>query len=97
MSRSILKSKFLKRGWEHRITRNPNRIDEMPQNHPSKFISCRCPSIKVDWVQGHCPTWGHHPDKHGRTRINGIVRQKAKEEIRREILEYLQQEIGVIQ
>ena len=67
------------------MSRNPNRIDEMPKNRPSKYISCRCPSIKVDWVQGHCTTWGHHPDKHGRIRISGIVRQKVKEEIRDEI------------
>jgi hypothetical protein len=59
----------------------------MPMNSPSKFISCRCPSIKVDWVQGHYTTWGHHPDKHGRTRISGSVRQKVKEEVRREIQE----------
>lgn len=32
-------------------------------------------------------TWGHHPDKHGRTRISGIVRQKVKKEIRQEIQE----------
>ena len=67
------------------MSRNPNRLDEMPKNSPSKYISCRCSSIKVDWVQGHCTTWGHHPDKHGRTRISGIVRQKVKEEIRDEI------------
>ena len=87
MSRSYLKSKFLKAGWEYKMSKNPNRIDEMPKNRPSKYISCRCPSIKVDWVQGHCTTWGHHPDKHGRTRISGIVRQKVKEEIRQEIQE----------
>lgn len=87
MSRSYLKSKFLKTGWEYKISRNPNRLDEMPKNSPSKFISCRCPSIKIDWVQGHCTTWGHHPDKHGRTRISGIVRQKVKKEIRQEIQE----------
>lgn len=87
MSRSYLKSKFLKTGWEYKISRNPNRLDEMPMNSPSKFISCRCPSIKVDWVQGHYTTWGHHPDKHGRTRISGSVRQKLKEEVRREIQE----------
>ncbi len=90
MSRSYLKSKFLKTGGEYKMSRNPNRLDEMPMNSPSKYISCRCPSIKVDWVQGHCTTWGHHPDKHGRTRINGIIRQKVKEETRREIQEYLQ-------
>ena len=85
MSRSYLKSKFLKAGWEYKMSRNPNRLDEMPKNSPSKYISCRCSSIKVDWVQGHCTTWGDHPDKHGRTRISGIVRQKVKEEIRDEI------------
>ena len=87
MSRSYLKSKFLKTGWEYKMSRNPNRLDEMPMNSPSKYISCRCPSIKVEWVQGHCTTWGHHPDKHGRTRISGIVRQKVKKEIRQEIQE----------
>ena len=87
MSRSVIKSKFLKAGWEYKMSRNPNRLDEMPKNSPSKYISCRCSSIKVDWVQKHCTTWGHHPDKHGRTRISGIVRQKVKEEVRREIQE----------
>ena len=69
------------------MSRNPNRIDEMPKNRPSRYISCRCPSVKVDWVQGHCTTRGHHPDIHGRTRISGIVRQKVKKEIRQEIQE----------
>lgn len=61
------------------------RKDYTPQNHPSKYITCRCASFKVEWVQRHSCVWSHKPDKHGRTRVAGIVRQKAKEEIREEI------------
>lgn len=66
------------------------RKDYSPQNHPSKYISCRCPSFKLEWVQRHSCVWSHKPDKHGRTRVAGIVRQKAKEEIREEIRREIQ-------
>ena len=49
------------------------RKDYSPQNHPSKYISCRCPSFKLEWVQRHSCVWSHKPDKHGRTRVAGIV------------------------
>lgn len=91
MSRSLLKSKFLKEIWPRKGSSNPNRLDEMPRNRPSKFISCRCRSIKVEWVQQHCTTWGHRPVKNGHSRISGIVRQKVKEEIRREIIDQMQE------
>lgn len=62
------------------------RKEYSPQNYPSKYITYRCPTSKHEWVQRHGGgAWSHKPDRHGRTRIAGIVRQKIKEEIREEI------------
>ena len=91
MSRSVLKSKFLKKAKMKKESSNPNSLDDMPRNRPSKFISYRCSSTKVEWVQQHSTTWGHRPVKNGHSRISGIVRQKVKEEVRREIQDQLQE------
>ena len=65
--------------------RNPHRLDEMPKNSPSKFIGSRFGRDKITWVQEHSTTWGHRPVRNGHSMISGIVRQKVKEEIRKEI------------
>ena len=67
--------------------RNSHHLDDMPKNRPSKFISCRCE--KVTWVQENSTTWGHRPVRNGHSMISGIVRQKVKEEIRKEIQDCL--------
>ena len=67
------------------MNKKKSRKDYTPQNHPSKYICCRCPSFKLEWVQRHSCVWSHKPDKHGRTKVAGIVRQKVREEIREEI------------
>lgn len=55
------------------------RTDYEPKNHASKFVTCRCDWKKIDWVQRHSCVWSHKPDKHGRKKVTGIVRQKVKE------------------
>ena len=68
---------------KHTLTRNPHRLDEMPKNTPSKYILFRCP--KAEWIQepGFCQ--GHRVKNYGHRIVSGIVRQKEKEEIRKEI------------
>lgn len=61
------------------------RKNHESQNHASRFITCRCSSTKLEWVQRHSCVWSHKPCKNGRTKVAGIVRQKVKEEIREEI------------
>ena len=69
--------------------RNLHRLDEMPKNRPSKFIGSRFGRNKITWVQEHSTTWGHRPVRNGHSMISGIVRQKVKEEIRKEIQDNL--------
>ena len=67
------------------MNRKKCRKDYSPQNHPSKYITFRCTSLKLEWVQRHSITWSHRPVRGGHSKISGIVRQKVKEEIRDEI------------
>ena len=67
------------------MNRKKCRKDYSPQNHPSKYITLRCASLKLEWVQRHSITWSHRPVRGGHSKISGIVRQKVKEEIRDEI------------
>ena len=84
MSRSRLKNKFMRR--MHRSDRrNPHHLDEMPKNKPSKYITTRCNFTKVRWLQEAGWLCGHKVKHHGHRMVSGIVRQKVKEEIRKEI------------
>ena len=66
-------------------SRNQHRLDEMPKNMPSKFITKRCGITKVRWLQEAGSFGGHSVRRQGHRMVSGIVRQKVKEEIRKEI------------
>ena len=84
MSRSRLKNKYMRR--KHRADgRNEHRLDEMPKNGPSKYISARCEAGKVRWLQEAGSFGGHSVRSQGHRMVSGIVRQKVKAEVRKEI------------
>lgn len=99
MSRSKLRSKYMKSFWkgESFIAKrrgepihNPHRQDECPKNRPSKYISMRCDWGMVQWLQEPTSYGGHKPRKGGHRMVSGIVRAKVKREIAKEITESLE-------
>ena len=89
MSRSILRNKFLKSSFVERDKKNPHRQDEMPKNRPSKYIETKCGFSTVSWLQEPGSFGGHKVKHQGHRMVSGIVRQKVKEEIRKEIQDNL--------
>ena len=67
--------------------RNQHRLDEMPKNRPSRYVTTRCGSVAWFQEPGKEPgTVGGHKVKHqGHRMVSGIVRQKTKEEVRQTI------------
>ena len=65
--------------------RNPNRLDEMPKNSPSRYIITHCNQEKVRWLQESTSFGGHSIPKGGHRKVSGLVRASVKEEIRKEI------------
>ena len=89
MSRSELRNSRMRKTYSRAANRNKHKLDEMPKNSPSKFIQLRCDTTKVSWLQ-EPGTFGGHKVKHqGHRMVSGIVRQKVKEEVRKELLENL--------
>ena len=74
--------KLYKRGGEK--GRNPHRLDEVPKNRPSRYITAHC-SVDVRWLQESTSYGGHSIPTGGHRRVSGIVRVNAKEETRKEI------------
>lgn len=74
--------------YMHRNTcnsdRNPHRLDEVPKNHPSRYITTHC-SAYVEWLQESTSFGGHGIPKGGHRRVSGLVRASVKEEIRKQI------------
>ena len=66
------------------IGRNPHRLDEMPKNKPSRYITTHC-SADVSWLQEPGSFGGHRIPKGGHRRVSGLVRAKVKEEVRKRI------------
>lgn len=96
MSRSKLHSKYMKKQLTGRScfvvkadapVHNEHRQDECPKNKPSKFITMRCDSSKVAWLQESTSFGGHKIPKGGHRKVSGIVRAKVREEVRREIVD----------
>lgn len=85
MSRSMLKSKFIKDVHSENGKQNKHRLDEMPKNRPSKYIQMRCDTSKVSWLQEPGTFGGHRVKHQGHRMVSGIVRQKVKEEVRQKI------------
>ena len=63
---------------------NPRRLDEMPKNKPSRYITTHC-SADVSWLQEPGSFGGHRIPKGGHRRVSGLVRAKVKEEVRKHI------------
>ena len=84
MSRSELRNRLMKKFYSV-SDRNKHKLDEMPKNSPSKFIQLRCSFLKVAWLQEPGSFGGHKVKHQGHRMVSGIVRQKLKEEVRKEI------------
>ncbi|MBR4392128.1 MAG: hypothetical protein IKT08_08515 [Bacteroidales bacterium] len=95
MSRSGLRNKwmrkqyakadlsYMRRNMQH-PDRNPHRLDEVPKNKPSRYITTHC-SADVRWLQEPGAFGGHRIPKGGHRRVSGLVRAKNKEEVRKHI------------
>ena len=64
--------------------RNPNRLDEVPKNRPSRYITTHC-SADVRWLQEPTSLGGHSIPKGGHRQVSGLVRACVKEEVRKEL------------
>jgi hypothetical protein len=95
MSRSKLRNKWMQKLYKgvgrnfaisnmKDIDRNPHRLDEVPKNNPSRYITTHC-SAWVNWLQESTSFGGHSIPKGGHRRVSGLVRANVKEEIRKEI------------
>ena len=68
----------------NRQNHNPHRLDEVPKNSPSRYITTHC-SADVSWLQESTSFGGHSIPKGGHRIVSGIVRANVKEEVRKEI------------
>ena len=95
MSRSHLRNKHIRKKYAtasksymrrnmQNPDRNPHRLDEMPKNKPSRYITTHC-SAFVYWLQEPGSFGGHRIPKGGHRRVSGLVRAKTKEEVRKQI------------
>ena len=64
------------------IDRNSHRLDEMPKNKPSRYITTHC-SAFVYWLQEPGSFGGHRIPKGGHRKVSGLVRARVKEEVRK--------------
>jgi hypothetical protein len=64
--------------------RNHHRLDEVPKNYPSRYITDHC-SACVYWLQESTSFGGHSIPKGGHRRVSGLLRANVKEEIRKQI------------
>ena len=88
MSRSKLRNRYMRKKYSS-AGRNRHRLDEMPKNRPSRYVSIRCNFCMVSWLQ-ESGTFGGHKVRHaGHRMVSGIVRQKVKVEIRQQIADEL--------
>lgn len=88
MSRSYLRDKYMRkeiRSWVKHSKRNAHKHDEMPKNKVSKHISIYINDSHVQWLQEPGSFGGHKVRHAGHRIVSGIVRQKIKEETRKEI------------
>ena len=95
MSRSKLRNKWMRKLYSNPAKsymrrnmqdpdRNPHRMDEVPKNHPSRYITDHCRTC-VCWLQESTSFGGHSIPKGGHRRVSGLVRACVKEEVRKEI------------
>ena len=69
--------------------RNPHRLDEVPKNRPSRYITTHS-SIFVGRYQEPQTSTGHSIPKGGHRMVSGLVRASVKEEVRKRIKEELE-------
>ena len=95
MSRSKLRNKWMQKRYKGMgryfairnmkdINRNPHRLDEVPKNRASRYITSHC-SADVEWLQESTSFGGHSIPKGGHRRVSGLVRANVKEEVRKQI------------
>ena len=95
MSKSKLRNKWMRKqytksGWSYmrrnmqNPDRNPHRLDEVPKNRASRYITTHC-SADVHWLQESTSFGGHSIPKGGHRRVSGLVRASVKEEVRKQI------------
>ena len=95
MSRSKLRNKWIQKLYKgvgrnfaisnmKDIGRNPHRLDEVPKNNPSRYITTHC-SAWVYLLQESTSFGGHSIPKGGHRRVSGLVRANVKEELRKQI------------
>jgi hypothetical protein len=84
MSRSKLQNKLMQKVYAAK-GRNPHRLDEVPKNFPSRYITTHCDWGLVVWLQESTSYGGHSIPKGGHRRVSGIVRAKVKKEVREQI------------
>lgn len=95
MSRSKIRNKWIQKLYKgvgrnfaisnmKDIGRNPHRLDEVPKNNPSRYITTHC-SAWVYWLQESTSFGGHSIPKGGHRRVSGLVRANVKEELRKQI------------
>lgn len=84
MSRSHLRNRYMREISEINTlsSNNRHRLDEMPKNNPSKFITKRIKKDNVCWLQESTSFGGHSIPKGGHRKVSGILRAKLKEELR---------------
>jgi hypothetical protein len=95
MSRSKLRNKWMQKQYANLglsymrrnmqdPNRNPHRLDEVPKNRASRYITSHC-SQDVSWLQESTSFGGHSIPKGGHRRVSGLVRANVKEEVRKQI------------
>ena len=100
MSRSRLRNKWMQKKYANvgrsfanskmqNINRNPHRLDEVPKNYPSRYVTTHCSSY-VEWLQESTSYGGHSIPKGGHRRVSGLVRAKVRNEVRKQIIEEIE-------
>lgn len=63
---------------------NPHRLDEVPKNRPSRYITEHC-RADVHWLQESTSFGGHSIPKGSHRRVSGLVRANVKREVKKQI------------
>lgn len=93
MSKSYIKNKWIRKQFakagRRMFSNNHHRLDEVPKNTPSRYITEHCDISKVRWLQETTSFGGHSIPKGGHRMVSGIVRSKIKEKVKKQIMSEL--------
>ena len=90
MSKSYIKNKWIRKQFANTDrSHNHHRLDEVPKNTPSRYITENCDISKVRWLQETTSFGGHSIPKGGHRMVSGIVRSKIKEKVKKQIISEL--------